>query len=225
MDPKRARKSAADEMKKLKANTKTLSADLDALRQAAGDRHEALAKLQAAAARIKPKPDKKATVGDNPELRKLLQSSRLAQASSQYATSHQDIDGQLSNRGQQRMMLSNLVSMTHICVEQHTGGKAGEAFESRRDTRLIHMALQGLRDGHAPLDKAAKGVVRLPRPSKPVTEATPISDLGDHAREAQTACGIADEIRAAFSEFGSGLEDSSKIAMQGFAAAEDSDSA
>jgi hypothetical protein len=42
--------------------------------------------------------------------------------------------------------LSNLVNLTAINVEQHTGGKAGEAYESRRDTRLIYQALRGLRD-------------------------------------------------------------------------------
>jgi hypothetical protein len=210
-------------MKKLKANTKALSASLDTLCQAANDQHEALGKLQAAAARIKPKPDKKAAVGDNPELRKLLQSSRLSQASSRYAASYREVDAQLSSRGQQQSMLSNLVSMTNICVEQHTGGKAGEALESRRDTRLIHAALQGLRNGQGPLDKAAKGVAKLPPPSKPVTEATSISDLGDHAKDAEAARGAANDISAAFVEFESELEDSCKIAMQGFAAAEDGD--
>lgn len=44
-------------------------------------------------------------------------------------------------------MLNNLIRMTHLCVEQHTGGKAGEAYESRRDCRLIHGALKGLSCG------------------------------------------------------------------------------
>jgi hypothetical protein len=81
----------------------------------------------------------------------LMQQSRLTESSVKYETARQvqDHDDQgLSKTGQQKWMLNNLISMTNICVEQHTGGKAGEAYESRRDNRLIYMALRGLRDGN-----------------------------------------------------------------------------
>ncbi len=79
--------------------------------------------------------------------------SRLTQASVQYEQAQQQAaansDQGLSKTGQQKWMLNNLITMTNICVEQHTGGKAGEAYESRRDNRLIYTALQGLRNGPA----------------------------------------------------------------------------
>lgn len=81
----------------------------------------------------------------------LMQQSRLTESSVKYETAKQTQDHGdqcLSKTGQQKWMLNNLISMTNICVEQHTGGKAGEAYESRRDNRLIYMALRGLRDGN-----------------------------------------------------------------------------
>ena len=82
----------------------------------------------------------------------LMQQSRLTESSVKYETAKQtqfDLgETGLSKTGQQKWMLNNLIDMTNICVEQHTGGKAGEAYESRRDNRLIYMALRGLRDGN-----------------------------------------------------------------------------
>ena len=222
-DAKQARKAAQDGIRKLRADVKTMSASLDELHRSATERHEGLVKLQAAVGRIKPKPDRNATVGDNPELRKLLQSSRLAQTTAQYEKYHGEVSAGLSKSGQQRWMLNNLIEMTRISVEQHTGGKPGEAYESRRDTRLIYMALRGLRESSGPLGTAEKAMAKGPKPPRPISEKTPIIDIVEQAQQAKTACSMLDEARAAFDEFASGFEDSRKVAVQGFAEAEKAD--
>ena len=70
--------------------------------------------------------------------------------------SEADEKSSLRPTSQQRWMVNNLISMTNIPVEQHTEGKSGEAYESRRDHRLIYMALRGLiRNGDTTAKPAA----------------------------------------------------------------------
>lgn len=88
----------------------------------------------------------------------LSQLSRLVESSVKYETAQRlrDHEGNvLSPKAQQKWMLTNLINYTNICLQQHTGGKAGEAYESRRDWRLIYMALRGLFDGQAKAEKGA----------------------------------------------------------------------
>ena len=97
-------------------------------------------------------------LGVKKALGRLNEQSRFNQSSVKYETArnaqNEGVHAGLTPKAQQKWMLNNLCSMLNICVEQHTGGKAGEAFESRRDTRLIYMALRGLRDGN---QKPAEG--------------------------------------------------------------------
>jgi hypothetical protein len=86
----------------------------------------------------------------------LAQLSRLTESSIKYETAQRlrDHEGNvLSPKAQQKWMLTNLINYTNICLQQHTGGKAGEAYESRRDWRLIYMALRGLFDGQMKQEK------------------------------------------------------------------------
>ena len=81
----------------------------------------------------------------------LVAQSRLAEcraALEAVRANEADEKSSLQPTSRQREMVNNLISMTNICLEQHTGGKSGEAYESRRDNRLILMALRGLRDGN-----------------------------------------------------------------------------
>ena len=222
-DAKQARKAAQHGFKALGKESKSLSATIDALGKSAAEHHDALSKLQGAARKIKPKPDRNATIGDNEALRKLWAASRLQQASAKYEACRKEAEMSLSKKGTQASMLNNLISMTTIAVEQHTGGKAGAANESRRDNRLIYLALKGLRDGNRPLDGAASATTKLPRLLKPLTEKTPISELNSRAEDAKAACTAASEIRAAFDAFVSAFDDASKVAAEGFSEAEKKD--
>ena len=89
----------------------------------------------------------------------LMQNSRVVQSSIKYEAACRardtDPNNALSPKGQQRWMLNNLIKITSDCCEQHTGGKAGEAYPSRRDQRLIKMALCGLRDGNQKTESAS----------------------------------------------------------------------
>jgi hypothetical protein len=155
----------------------------------------------------------------------MLENLRLAQASAQYEKSRAEVSDHLAPAGQQRKMLSNLCSMLSICVEQHTGGKAGEAFGSRRDTRLILMALKGLRDAGTQHDEAGKAMKKLSEPPKPISEKTPISDISDYARHARSAIAGVDDVTLAYRAFALSVDDGAEQALQGFAEADSAASA
>jgi hypothetical protein len=225
MDPKKARKAAAEQIKELRAHAKALSSDLDQLRKLAEEQSSRAEKLQSAIGKLKPAPDGKATIGSNPELRKLLLASKLAEASARYEKSHAELSAGLSRTGQQRTMLKNLVSMLNICVEQHTGGKAGEAFESRRDTRLIHLALKGLQTADAAHQKAEKAVKDFPEMSRQQWEDRRIGDMKLHAKAARDASRAADGLQSAFDGFTTAFDDASADAVKGIAMADQDNSA
>jgi fibronectin-binding autotransporter adhesin len=77
---------------------------------------------------------------------------------------------------QQKALLNDLVDFDNIIVEQHTGGKAGEAFESRRGTRLINMALKGLRAQQATPTQAPGALLNV---SGKVSNAGQIDNSGN----------------------------------------------
>ena len=108
--------------------------------------------VKSEAPKPKPKAEQARELGYKKAAGLLMEQSRFTESSVRFEQLRRARDNDSSNalspKGQQKWMLNNLISMTHICVEQHTGGKAGEAYESRRDCRLIHMAMRGLRDGN-----------------------------------------------------------------------------
>jgi hypothetical protein len=219
-DADHARKSAVEHISKLKTNTKAFTAHLDELGRHAAEHHSKIEKLQTAIDRMKPPPDKKATLGSHAEARKLLEASRLTEASAHYERSRQEASSELGRSGQQRALLNNLTSMLSISVEQHTGGKAGEAFESRRDTRLIHMALKGLHDADAKHEATEKAMKQVPTLSAPVSKDTKIGDLKAHAKTAKDACSGVDDLKASYTAFTSTFDDAAKQALQGISEAD-----
>lgn len=80
----------------------------------------------------------------------LSQNSKITESSVRYEQARKlfeaDPSNALSPKAQQKWMLNNLIRMISLCVHQHTGGRAGEAYESRRDCRNIWNALRGLFD-------------------------------------------------------------------------------
>ena len=220
VDAVHARKSAAESIDKLKANTKAFAADLNELGKQAADHHGRIEKLQSAVDHLKPPPDKKATLGGIAEARKLLEASRLTEARARYEKSLQHASLELSRSGQQRAMLNNLTSMLNICVEQHTGGKAGEAFESRRDTRLIYMALRGLRDSGTMHAATEKVVQQVPAAASPLSKDTKIGDLKAHAKAAKDVCSGVDDLKASYEAFTSAFDDAAKQALLGMSEAD-----
>jgi hypothetical protein len=224
-DAKQVRNATAAGIKKFKAHTQTVGSRLDALGKAAKEHDAAVEKLQSAAKRIKPGSDKKTKIEDNAELRKTLESLRLAQASAQYEKLRAEVSDHLAPGGHQRKMLSNLCAMLNICVEQHTGGKAGDAFDSRRDMRLIHMALTRLRDAGTQHDEAGKAMKKLPASPKPISDKTPISDISDYAKDTRTASAGVDDVTQAYQAFALSVNDGAEQALQGFAEADGAASA
>jgi hypothetical protein len=117
-------------------------------------------------------------------------------------------------------MLNNLCSMLNICVEQDTGGKAGEAFESRRDTRMIYAALKGLRNADAEHDATEKATKQVPTLTPPLSKDTKIGELKAHAKTAKDACSGVDDLKASFAAFTSTFDDAAKQALQGISEAD-----
>ena len=87
----------------------------------------------------------------------LNQQSRLTEASVKYEQARNQADNTgtnpLSPKGQQRWMLNNLIKMSEVNYQQHTGGSAGELL-NRRSSREVFMALRGLRDGAPKTEKS-----------------------------------------------------------------------
>ena len=79
---------------------------------------------------------------------KLNEQSKMVQASVKHEQAQRENpQPELSAAGRKRGMLGNLVNWTGINHAQHTGDKAGEAY-NRRGAREAHMALKGLFNGN-----------------------------------------------------------------------------
>jgi hypothetical protein len=202
-------------MRQILTHTKAVKNKVDQLIGMADETRKAGAKLQSAAAAIKPPPPKTAKLGDVKDLRAAVQKMQDTANFARYAKACDELRADLSPKGQQRAMLNNLCAMLHVSVEQHTGDKAGEP-SSRRDTRMILKALRELKASEAHVDSASKAGSGLGgKPPGPLEKAT-VSDFVDIQKGFEADRKRLDAIRASLDQVAPAVASGAKMLVEAF---------
>ena len=169
-----------------------------------------MGKLQAAAKAIKPPPDQSAKLADVAKLEAQVKLVQAAIKSERYGSQCDEVRDALSPRSNHLQMLDRLISMTNIGVEQHTGGKSGDAYESQRNNRLMQMAVKSLLDSKNTAAKAQKTIAQLGRQFSPFSPKTRVSELDKLYSGLQSDLKALKELQKSVQDIQASLKDAAK---------------
>lgn len=153
--------------------------DLKSLHGSAGDTLKAAESLQTALRSTKPPPKPNAKVTELvSKAGKQQELTRFQQIARQYNSRREDTSNPLTVVGQRKWMLNNLIKMSENQLKQHTGDKAGEAY-NQRGAAEVTRALKGLRTNQKKLQTAGKKTLSRTAPSLDVSADTLVSSLDE----------------------------------------------